>query len=122
MPELNRDGNPHDDFRLAGKRVSHLIDDISRRGGLRRACHIRKISSVLLSAGLIAAAMFVTPATDRESFVARRHVSETVDANASLTGRYDHCRVRTLAPPIRAVAVAPCGVGVCHVGDKAMVC
>lgn len=82
------------------------------------------IRTKLLSAGLIAAAMFVTPATARENHLAKRHVSETVNANASLTARYDHRRVRILAPPVRAVAVAPRSAvdGVCDFGDNPMIC
>jgi hypothetical protein len=82
------------------------------------------IRTKILSAGLIAAAMFITPATARESCLAKRHVSEAVNANASLTARYDHRGVRILAPPVRAVAVAPRrGVdGVCDFGDNPMIC
>jgi hypothetical protein len=78
----------------------------------------------LLSAGLIVAAMFVMPATAREHFLAERHVSEAVNANASLTARHDDGHVGILAPPVRAVAAAPGSEndGVCDFGDNPMIC
>jgi hypothetical protein len=69
-----------------------------------------------MSVGLIVAAVFVMPATAREHHrVDRRHVSEEVNANASLTARCDDGRVRIPAAPVRAVTAAPRGGndGVC---------
>jgi hypothetical protein len=78
----------------------------------------------LLSIGLIAATMLAAPAMARENCLGKRHVSESANASASLTGRYTDRDVRIPAPRARALATAPGSEpgGICDFGDNPMIC
>jgi hypothetical protein len=73
----------------------------------------------LLSAGLIATAMLVTPAMARENYVGKRHVIG--ETNARTTARYFDDHVVVPAPRVRALPAPPDGEN-CDVGDNPFIC
>jgi hypothetical protein len=75
----------------------------------------------LLSAGLIAIAMFATPAMARESGVASRHVAEKANASAFPTARFLDGHVGIPAPRVGALRAPPDGEN-CDVGDNPRIC
>jgi hypothetical protein len=75
----------------------------------------------LLSVGLIATAMLVTPAMARENYVAERHVVGETNARTSPTARYIDGRVGFPAPRVRALPAPPDGEN-CDVGDNPFIC
>ena len=71
----------------------------------------------LLSAGLIATAMLVTPAMARENYVGERHVVGETNARTSPTARYFDGHVGVPAPRVEALPAPPDGEN-CDVGDN----
>ena len=65
----------------------------------------------LLSAALIAAALFTTPAMARTSHVTPRHSAEDAHASASATARHIDGRVGNSAPRIGVLPPEDCDVG-----------
>ena len=63
----------------------------------------------LLSAALIATAMFATPAMARKSHITSRHLAQYANASASPTARYIDRRICIPAPRVGAFATAPWG-------------
>jgi hypothetical protein len=63
----------------------------------------------LLSAALIATAMFATPAMARKSHITSRHLAQDANASASPTARYIDRRICIPAPRVGAFATAPWG-------------
>jgi hypothetical protein len=76
----------------------------------------------LLSAALIAAAMFATPAMARASHVTSRHRARDANASASPTARYIDGRVGNSAPRVGALPPASPDGGNCDVGDNPRIC
>jgi hypothetical protein len=76
----------------------------------------------LLSAALIAAAMFATPAVARTSHVISRHRAMDAYASASPIARHIDGRVGISAPRVGAFATAPSDGGTCDVGDNPFIC
>jgi hypothetical protein len=75
----------------------------------------------LLSAALIAAAMFATPAMARASHVTSRHRAKDANASASPTARYIDGRVGISAPRGALPPASPDGEN-CDVGDNPRIC
>ena len=75
-----------------------------------------------LSAGLIAAAMFTTPADAHGNFLARRDVIVKGNASAFSIGRWAHARIPT--PHVGEFAMPPYGQpgGICDSGDNGRIC
>jgi hypothetical protein len=76
----------------------------------------------LLSAALIAAAMFATPAMARASHVTSRHRAKDGSASASPTARYIDGRVGISAPRVGALPPASPDGENCDVGDNPRIC
>ena len=76
----------------------------------------------LVSAGLIAAAVFATPAMARESHVTSRHHAEHANASASANARHIDGRVGIPAPRVGAFPPAPPDGENCDVGDNPFIC
>ena len=76
----------------------------------------------LLSAALIAAAMFATPAVARTSHVTSRHRAMDAYASASPIARYIDGRVGISAPRVGAFPPAPPVGENCDVGDNPHIC
>jgi hypothetical protein len=72
----------------------------------------------LLSAALIAAAMFAAPAVAQTSHVTSRHGAEHANASASPTAHYSNGRVGISAPRVGA----PADGENCDVGDNEHIC
>jgi hypothetical protein len=72
----------------------------------------------LLSAALIAAAMFATPAVARTSHVTSWHDVEHADTSVSPAARYFEGRLGISAPRV----VAPADEENCDVGDNPRIC
>jgi hypothetical protein len=76
----------------------------------------------LLSAALIAAAMFATPAVARTSHVTSRHRAMDAYASASPIARYIDGRVGISAPRVGAFPPTPPDRENCDVGDNPRIC
>jgi hypothetical protein len=76
----------------------------------------------LLSAALIAAAMFATPAVARTSHVTSRHRAMDAYASASPIARYIDGRVGISAPRVGAFPPTPPDGENCDVGDNPRIC
>ena len=76
----------------------------------------------LLSAALIAAAMFATPAMARTHHVTSRHRAEDANASASPAAHYIDGRVRISAPRVGVIPPAPPDGENCDVGDNPRIC
>jgi hypothetical protein len=76
----------------------------------------------LLSAALIAAAMFATPAVARTSHVTSRHRAMDAYASASPIARHVDGRIGILAPRVGAFPPAPPDEENCDVGDNPRIC
>jgi hypothetical protein len=76
----------------------------------------------LLSAALIAAAMFATPAMARTSHVTSGHRAKDANASASPTARYIDRRAGISAPRVGAFSPAPPDGENCDVGDNPRIC
>jgi hypothetical protein len=76
----------------------------------------------LLSAALIAAAMFATPAVARTSHVTSRHRAMDAYASASPIARYIDGRVGISAPRVGAFPPTPPNGENCDVGDNPRIC
>jgi hypothetical protein len=79
------------------------------------------ITIKLLSAGLIAAAMFAPPAMARENYVAQRHIAGEASTITSPTARYIDSHVGIPAPRVGALSAPPDGEN-CDVGDNPRIC
>jgi len=77
-----------------------------------------------LSAGLIAAAMFTTPADAHGNFLARRDVIVKGNASAFSTGRWADSYARIPTPHVGEFAMPPYGQpgGICDSGDNGRIC
>jgi hypothetical protein len=75
----------------------------------------------LLSAGLIATALLVTPAMARENYVAQRHAAEEANTSAFPITRYIDGHVVIPAPRVGALPAPPDGEN-CDVGDNPRIC
>jgi hypothetical protein len=76
----------------------------------------------LLSAALIAAAMFATPAVARTSHVTSRHRAMDAYASASPIARYIDGRVGISVPRVGAFPPTPPDGENCDVGDNPRIC
>jgi hypothetical protein len=76
----------------------------------------------LLSAVLIAAAMFATPAMARTSHVTSGHRAKDANASASPTARYIDGHVGISAPRVGGFPPAPPDGENCDVGDNPRIC
>jgi methionine-rich copper-binding protein CopC len=76
----------------------------------------------LLSAALIATAMFATPAVARTSHVTSPHRATDANASASPTAFYIDGSVGISAPRVGAFPPAPADGENCDVGDNPHIC
>jgi hypothetical protein len=76
----------------------------------------------LLSAALIAAAVFATPAMARKGHVTSRHLAQDTKVGTTPSACYIDERSCHLTPRVGAFVTAPWGEDNCDVGDNPRVC
>jgi hypothetical protein len=75
----------------------------------------------LLSAGVMASAMLVTPVMARDNYLAKWRVAAESSSRTSPASRYIDGRVGIPAPGVRASPAPPDGEN-CDVGDNPFIC
>ena len=118
----SRDRDPAFDNRPTRSGISDPESSSGYQAPAQRVCRMERemIKSGLLSAALVAAAMFATPAMARSSHGATRHLA--ADAYAGFGASHADGAVGIRVPRIGAHA-APAAAGrTCDVGDNERIC